>query len=113
MTDPLAVLAREIGCTADLTSEHGRWELYRDSFDSLDLLYPALAPDDCAVRRSREIGVWRRAADLVPTEFDLPGWSDWLQLRLAHVPSRALLTALAEGGRTERIRRFAAATLKA
>ncbi|MFD4671700.1 hypothetical protein ACFWNN_18335 [Lentzea sp. NPDC058450] len=141
MIDPLAVLARETGCTADLTSEHGRWELYQVSFGSLDLLYPALArepdtalltsvllhvlertddharwlelaPDEYAVRRSREIGVLRRAADLLSAEFDLAGWSDWLQLRLAQVPSRDLLTALAEGGRTKRIRRIAAATQK-
>ncbi|MFJ5988257.1 hypothetical protein [Lentzea sp. NPDC092896] len=46
-------------------------------------------------------------------EADLPAWSDWLQLRLAEILSRELLIALADGGRTKRIRRTAAATLRA
>ncbi|MFD4644365.1 hypothetical protein ACFWN2_44155 [Lentzea sp. NPDC058436] len=71
-----------------------------------------LAPDDThARRRSREIGLLRRAEHLTQGEIDLPAWSDWLQLRLAEVPSPELLTALADGGRTKRIRRLAAATL--
>ena len=138
----LAELVRETGCVVDLASEHGRWKLYQAAFGSLDLLYVALAhepdtvlrtsvllrvfeqvddharwlelaPDDeYARRRSREIGVLRRAVNMVPAEVDLPGWSDWLQLRLAETSSRELLTALADGGRTRRIRRTAAATLR-
>lgn len=80
--------------------DHARW---------LELAAP---DDEYARRRSREIGVLRRAVNLVPAEVDLPGWSDWLQLRLAETPSRELLTALADGGRTRRIRRTAAATLR-
>ncbi|GGM79658.1 hypothetical protein GCM10011609_14330 [Lentzea pudingi] len=139
---PLAALARETGCTADLASEHGRWELYQAAFGALPLLRAALAhepdtalrtsvllrvldlvddhepwlelvPDDTyAQRRSREVGVLRRAADLAPEEIDLPGWSDWLQLRLAEMPAPTVLRALAAEGRTKRIRRLATAALR-
>lgn len=141
--DVLADLARETGCAADLTSEHGRWELYQASFGTLDLLRAALAhepdavlrtsvllrvfdlvddhgpwldlaPDDTyAQRRSREIGILRRAVDLVPDEIDLPAWSDWLQLRLAEVSAPTVLRVLAAEGRTKRVRRLADATLRA
>ncbi|MEV6716908.1 hypothetical protein AB0M48_33300 [Lentzea sp. NPDC051208] len=135
-------MTRETGCAVDPASEHGRWELYQAAFGSLDLLHGALAHepdaalrtsvllrvlervddharwlelaprDEYVRRRSREIGVLRRAVGLAPTEADFAVWSDWLQLRLAAIPSHDLLTALARGGRTKRIRRTAAATLR-
>lgn len=137
----LAALVRETGRAPDLTTDHGRWQLYEASYGSLDLLHVALAHeqdaalrtsvvlrvlelvedhtrwlelapgDEYAPRRSREVGVLRRAADLPAEEVDLPAWSDWLQLRLAEVPARGLLRVLAEQGRTRRIRRVAAGTL--
>ena len=138
----LSALARETGCAADLTSEHGRWELYQGAFGSLDLLRAALAhepdtvlrtsvllrvfelvddhgpwldlaPDDAyAQRRSTEVGILRRAMDLEQEEIDLPAWSDWLQLRLAEVPAPTVLRVLAAEGRTKRVRRLADVTLR-
>lgn len=140
----LARLVQVTGHVADLTSGHGRWSLYQASLGSPDLVRAAVVhePDtvlvksvvlevlpladdhtiwldlvpgaEDALRRSREIGVLRRAALLGGDEIeaDLGTWSDWLQLRLAEVPSPVLLRALRDEGRTKRIRRLAFATLR-
>lgn len=137
----LAELVSATGRVADLASEHGRWELYQASFGLLDLLHAALrhepdsvlaksvvlavlpltdehsvwfevAGDEYVRSRSHEIGVLRQAEDLTREEIDVWAWSDWLQLRLAEVPAPVVLRALADEGRTKRVRRLAFATLR-
>lgn len=73
----------------------------------------AVTPDEYTHRRSKEIKVLRRATELTADDLaDLTNWTDWLQLKLAEIPEPGLLRALADNGRTKRIRRNAFATLK-
>lgn len=67
---------------------------------------------DFARKRAAEWGVLEDVcsgevpADRIPGA--LPGWSDWLQLRLAEeAADQRVLDPIAAGGRTKRIRRFA------
>ncbi|MER6474921.1 hypothetical protein [Streptomyces filamentosus] len=86
-------------------AERGAW---------VEALAPA-ARAFCA-RRADELEVLEhlRAGSLAPEPDPalVEGWSDWLQLRIAaEVSDPAVLRALAEAGRTKRIRRAAAEAL--
>ncbi|NML53437.1 hypothetical protein HHL19_06875 [Streptomyces sp. R302] len=86
-------------------AERGAW---------VDALAPAVRAF-CA-RRTDELGILEdlRAGTRVPELGPglVEGWSDWLQLRItAEVSDPAVLRALAESGRTKRIRRTAAEAL--
>ncbi|MEU3395133.1 hypothetical protein [Streptomyces filamentosus] len=76
----------------------------------------ALAPAVRAfcARRADELGILEdlRAGTGATGPGQVEGWSDWLQLRIAaEVSDPPVLRALAEAGRTKRIRRAAAEAL--
>ncbi|MEU7294815.1 hypothetical protein AB0A76_16600 [Streptomyces exfoliatus] len=78
----------------------------------------ALAPSVRAFseRRARELGILedlRSGAERPALDAGVvDGWSDWLQLRIgAEISETSVLRALAESGRTKRIRRTAAEAL--
>ncbi|WP_454043329.1 hypothetical protein [Cellulosimicrobium sp. Marseille-Q8652] len=82
--------------------------LERDDAETARWVAAVPAPDRRRVEsRAAEIAVLRgvRSLDTAPSAQDVNGWSDWLQRRVVtEVDGRRVLAALAEHGRTRRVR---------
>lgn len=110
-----AVVAEPDGALASAVVGEALERVPRDDREAWVL---ALAPSVRAFseRRARELGILedlRSGAEAPVLDAELiGGWSDWLQLRIvAEVSDVSVLRALAESGRTKRIRRTAAESL--